>query len=98
MVPGSLGVPGYGPLVAWEYQVMGPGFNSWQILAFSSIPPHALKSTMVCLFVDDIDFRLSFLPIYRLFEDTHTRQQEVYDRSAHTCCSRSRTQTMWFSC
>ena len=49
---------------------------------------------MVCLFVDDIEFRLSFLPIYRLFDDTDTRQQEVYDRSAHTCCSQSCTQTM----
>ncbi len=32
------------------------------------------------LFLDDVDFLLSFLPIYRLFKDTGSNQDEIYQR------------------
>ena len=31
----------------------------------------------------DIEFRLSFLPIYQLFDGTEQRQGEVYDKYEH---------------
>ncbi len=36
-------------------------------------------------FLDDVDFLLSFLPIYRLFKDTGSNQDEIYQRLVRLC-------------
>ena len=39
------------------------------------------EMTIICYsFTDDLDFRLSFLQVYRLFPNTKAGQDGVYDR------------------
>ena len=52
----------------------------------SSIHTNILKGQRLFVFIDDIEFRLSFLPIYRLFSETGSLQEEVYNEYVNSYC------------